>query len=131
MPEDFFPGMWGTSQGLKEKMASETLASISLEQFDPSPGHWDLHFPLVQVVSLAWVGLWDPAEKAGPRCGCSLHLCYGLHTIENAFVLAHSMATNSALGGERGIISSISQMRTPRPKEKNDWRGGIVGYSWQ
>lgn len=70
-----FPGVWGTSQGLKEKMVRETLATISLEQFHPFPGHWDLHLPLVQVVSLAWVGLRDLAEKGDPRCGCSLPLC--------------------------------------------------------
>lgn len=38
--------------------------------------------------------------------------------------LAHSTAATSALGGEQGIISSISQMKTPRSKEENDWRGG-------
>lgn len=40
--------------------------------------------------------------------------------------LAHSTAAISALGGELGIISPISQMRTLRSKEENDWRGGGI-----
>lgn len=39
--------------------------------------------------------------------------------------LAHSPAAISALGGELGIISPISQMRTLRSKEENGWRRGI------
>ena len=39
--------------GLKEKMASESLVTLSIEQFHFLPGRRDLHFPLAQVVSLA------------------------------------------------------------------------------
>lgn len=66
-------------EGLKEKRASEALASQSLGQFHSSLGYGDLPFPLIRVVPLTYGGgLWDLAgemgERASPRCGCFLHL---------------------------------------------------------
>ena len=53
-------------EGLKEKRASEALASQSLEQFHSSLGYGDLPFPLIRVVTLTyggacgiWLGKWE------------------------------------------------------------------------
>ena len=58
-------------EGLKEKRASEALASQSLEQFHSSLGYGDLPFPLIRVVTLTYGGTvgfgWGNGRESKPQ----------------------------------------------------------------